>query len=113
MTSFGFRLKEERQRLALRQADFAQKASVSVSTQRLYEHDRRTPRAIYLANITRIGVDVLYVLTGRKTLLVDMNPLQARRLIDGKILNSEVLDEQADEEVYFKLVKRDRDSHQY
>ncbi|HEX8622240.1 MAG TPA: helix-turn-helix transcriptional regulator [Allosphingosinicella sp.] len=65
--SFGARLKEERRRLGFRQAEFAALAGTDVPKQSLYENDRRQLRAGYLARLEPIGVDLLYVLTGRRS----------------------------------------------
>ena len=64
---FGARLKEERKRLGLRQAEFAALVGSDVPKQSLYENDRRELRAAYLSRIAAAGVDVLYVLTGRRS----------------------------------------------
>jgi transcriptional regulator with XRE-family HTH domain len=63
---FGSRLAEERKRLGLRQAAFAQLVGTDVPRQSLYENDRRELRADYLGRIAAAGVDVLYILTGRR-----------------------------------------------
>jgi transcriptional regulator with XRE-family HTH domain len=64
--SFGVRLAEERKRLGLKQAEFAQRVGTDVPKQSLYENDRRELRADYLARLAEAEVDVLYVLTGRR-----------------------------------------------
>ena len=64
--SFGRRLAEERKRLGLKQAEFAKRAGTDVPKQSLYENDRRELRADYLARLVEAGVDVVYVLTGRR-----------------------------------------------
>jgi transcriptional regulator with XRE-family HTH domain len=64
--SFGTRLAEERRRLGLKQAEFAKLAGTDVPKQSLYENDRRKLRAGYLARLAEAGVDVVYVLTGRR-----------------------------------------------
>ena len=64
--SFGARLAEERRRLGLKQAEFAASAGTDVPKQSLYENERRELRAEYLARLPDMGVDVLYVLTGRR-----------------------------------------------
>lgn len=64
---FGARLKEERRRLGLKQAEFASRVGTDVPKQSLYENDRRELRAAYLARLPEAGVDVLYVLTGRRS----------------------------------------------
>ncbi len=65
--TFGARLKEERKRLGLKQAEFAALVGTDVPKQSLYENGHRTLRAAYLARIEPAGVDLLYVLTGRRS----------------------------------------------
>ena len=65
--SFGARLKEERKRLGLKQAEFADLVGTDVPKQSLYENGHRSLRAGYLARIEPTGVDLLYVLTGRRS----------------------------------------------
>jgi len=64
--SFGTRLAEERRRLGLKQAEFAVLVGTNVPKQSLYENDKRELRAAYLARLPEAGVDVVYVLTGRR-----------------------------------------------
>ena len=65
--SFGARLREERKRLGLKQAEFAALVGTDVPKQSLYENDHRALRAGYLARLEPAGVDLLYVLTGRRS----------------------------------------------
>jgi transcriptional regulator with XRE-family HTH domain len=65
-SSFGTRLAEERRRLGLKQAEFAKLVGTGVPKQSLYENDRRGLRADYLARLAEAGVDIVYVLTGRR-----------------------------------------------
>jgi len=64
--SFGARLAEERRRLGLNQAEFAELVGTDVPRQSLYENDRRELRADYLARLADAHVDIVYVLTGRR-----------------------------------------------
>lgn len=64
---FGARLKEERIRLGFKQAEFAELVGTDVPKQSLYENDRRQLRARYLARLEPVGVDLLYVVTGRRS----------------------------------------------
>jgi transcriptional regulator with XRE-family HTH domain len=64
--SFGARLKEERKRLGLKQAEFAALVGTDVPKQSLYENDRRQLRARYLARLDAVGVDLLYLMTCRR-----------------------------------------------
>ncbi|OEC35688.1 Transcriptional regulator, contains XRE-family HTH domain [Pseudomonas cuatrocienegasensis] len=63
----GDRLKEERQRLGLNQSDFAALAGVAKNSQLNYEKGERSPDAAYLAAVAASGVDVLYIVTGKRT----------------------------------------------
>jgi transcriptional regulator with XRE-family HTH domain len=67
MTTFGTRLKEERRRLGLKQAEFAALVGTDVPKQSLYENDKRQLRAGYLSRLEPAGVDVAYVVTGRRS----------------------------------------------
>lgn len=58
------RLKEERGRLLMSQADFAEKAGVSRNTQVRYESGKTGPSTAYLETIKALGVDVDFVLFG-------------------------------------------------
>jgi len=65
--SFGKRLAEERKRLDMKQAEFAALVGTDVPKQSLYENDRRELRADYLARLAGADIDVVYVLTGRRS----------------------------------------------
>ena len=71
MSTYGTRLRQERLRLRLTQKLLAQAGGVSPHAQSCYERDITLPRAPYLAAITLQGVDVLYVITGRRSLQID------------------------------------------
>lgn len=60
----GERLKEERRRLGLSQADAAAQLSIAKKSQTNYELGHSSPNAEYLAAAAALGFDVLYVLTG-------------------------------------------------
>ncbi|WP_045601245.1 helix-turn-helix domain-containing protein [Burkholderia thailandensis] len=63
-SDIGARLKEERERLATSQTDFAALGGVSKRAQITYEKGESTPDAAYLNLVAREGVDVQYVITG-------------------------------------------------
>jgi transcriptional regulator with XRE-family HTH domain len=65
--TFGARLKEERRRLGCKQAEFAALVGTDVPKQSLYENNKRELRAAYLSRIAAAGVDVHYVITGRRS----------------------------------------------
>jgi len=81
MGSIGDRIREERERLSLSQADFAKAAGVHRRSQTNYELGKRSPDADYLAAIGGIGVDVFYVTMGLRY----SNEL-IRALANGRIL---------------------------
>ncbi len=64
--TIGERLKEERKRLGYNQTDFAALYGVSKKSQIEYEKDAFSPTAKQLAALVPYGVDILYVVTGRK-----------------------------------------------
>lgn len=66
LIGYGGRIKEERQRLKLTQADFAKLAGVSRQSQANYETEEREPGAAYLMNLYG-QVDVLYILSGQRS----------------------------------------------
>lgn len=62
--SISERLKEERNRLGLTQAELSLAGGVKPRSQVHYEAGERKPDAVYLAAVAVVGVDVQYVLTG-------------------------------------------------
>lgn len=64
MTSFGSRLKTERQRLGLTQVELADAGDVSKNTQLAYEADDNSPTAKYLMAVAEKGVDLQYLFSG-------------------------------------------------
>jgi transcriptional regulator with XRE-family HTH domain len=64
---FSERLLEERKRLGLSQEVMAAFGSVQKRAQIYYEQGERMPDARYLAGISSAGVDVLYLVTGKRT----------------------------------------------
>ena len=60
----GGRLKKERERVGLTVVAFAEATGVSKSTQIKYEAGETSPAASYLVRALRLGVDVMFVMTG-------------------------------------------------
>lgn len=81
MPNFEKRLKEERKRLGLKGGQLAQIGGVSAVSQSCYETGKQLPGATYLAAIAAAGVDVQYVLTGRRAAAPVLTP-QQKALID-------------------------------
>ncbi|MFF7708997.1 helix-turn-helix domain-containing protein [Pseudomonas sp. NPDC007930] len=67
MEVIGPRLREERERLAMTQRRFGEIGGVEPNAQGKYESGERHPKADYLQKVAEAGVDMLYVLTGRRT----------------------------------------------
>ncbi|WP_080290208.1 helix-turn-helix domain-containing protein [Pseudomonas syringae] len=65
MDGIGLRLRRERLRLRLSQRELGEAGGVEINTQGKYENAKRLPKADYLAAVSALGVDVLYVLTGQ------------------------------------------------
>lgn len=63
----GARLREERERFGLSQTEFAKLAGHSRSGQAGYERGDNMPGGLYLSILSKHGIDILYVLTGRRT----------------------------------------------
>lgn len=61
---FGLRIKEERERLGFSQAQFAAIGLVTTRSQQNYEISSRKPDIAYLQAISKVGVDVLYIING-------------------------------------------------
>lgn len=65
-SDIGSRLREERERLGLNQAELGTSGGVQKLAQLKYEKGDRAPDADYLEAVAAKGVDVLYVLTGKR-----------------------------------------------
>jgi transcriptional regulator with XRE-family HTH domain len=62
--TIGSRLKVQREKLGLSQAEVAEKAGITARSQRNYETGTRVPDAGYLIAVSRIGIDLVHVLHG-------------------------------------------------
>ncbi|MFT0531622.1 helix-turn-helix domain-containing protein [Castellaniella hirudinis] len=63
----GMRLREERERLGYAQPAFAEIAGSKKRTLIDWEKGVSSPTAVQLAELAKVGVDVLYVLTGKRS----------------------------------------------
>jgi transcriptional regulator with XRE-family HTH domain len=70
MNSFCGRLVEERKKRKLNQTKFGALGGVSKGAQINYESGERSPDVDYLAGLAAAGVDVAYLLTGKRSLHV-------------------------------------------
>lgn len=67
MSSIGERLKEERERLGFNQTAFGAVGGVQKQAQIKYEKGERSPDADYLAALSKVGADVLYIVTSQRS----------------------------------------------
>lgn len=67
MIEFSKRLREERERVGLSQAKFAEACGVGKTAQYTYERGERQPSYAYMEAAEKLGVDTLYVFTGTRT----------------------------------------------
>jgi transcriptional regulator with XRE-family HTH domain len=63
---FGLRLRQERQRLGLTQAEFAAKVNVNRVSQVFYEKGKNWPPKDYIESISALGVDLIFLLHGQR-----------------------------------------------
>ncbi|EIW3593161.1 TPA: helix-turn-helix domain-containing protein [Salmonella enterica] len=66
--SIGVRLKEERERLGLSQAAMGDIGGVKKWTQIKYEKGDSSPDSVYLALLSKFGLDIQYVVVGERSM---------------------------------------------
>ncbi|WP_225816227.1 helix-turn-helix domain-containing protein [Photorhabdus antumapuensis] len=88
--SLGERLKKERERLGFNQSDFAEIVGASRKSQIRWEKDESAPGADAISLWAKIGLDVLYLITG-----------QVQKSASTAYKNSEI-----DEELLGKIVHK-------
>lgn len=81
--TLGERLREERDRLGINQNELADIGGVKRNSQGNYERGRQNPDTAYLLAIAKVGVDVMYVLFGRRDNVVSTNTTA-----ENEVLNS-------------------------
>ena len=67
LMSLGMRLKLEREACSLTQSAVAAIGGIQPNAQLLYESGMRCPRADYLSRLSTTAIDVLFVVTGKRT----------------------------------------------
>jgi len=75
------RLKKERERLGLSQAEFAKRLGIHRNTLVRYENGTREPDSGFIVRAGDAGVDVGYMLSGRKSDAVSMHRLGTIRVL--------------------------------
>ncbi len=63
----GQRLKQERERLGVKIADFGRYGDWPVRTVSGWEAGRTTPKAEFFADVQELGLDIQYIITGRRS----------------------------------------------
>lgn len=62
--AIGFRLKQERERLSLSQAQVAKSLGIATRTQIAWEKGEQTPNALHLATLGTLGLDIQFIVSG-------------------------------------------------
>lgn len=81
MNDLGSRLKDTRKGMGLSQQEFGAIGGVEANAQGKYESGERIPRCDYLAALSKKGIDVLYILSGKKTPMANESLNEAERTI--------------------------------
>lgn len=88
-STFGERLRAERERLGFTQAELANLAGIHRNTQARYENANTHPTPLYLDAIRPLGADVEYVMTGQRARADDLDTrYRALRHLVGVILDA-------------------------
>ncbi|EHZ7707867.1 helix-turn-helix domain-containing protein [Salmonella enterica] len=82
MVGMGDRIREERKKLKLSQAEFAVSAGCSRNAQAIYERGESLPGSAYLVKLSEMGIDVQYILTGHRAPLADIST-EERALVEN------------------------------
>ncbi|MBI3727385.1 MAG: transcriptional regulator [Burkholderiales bacterium] len=86
MFGFGARLTEERQRIGLTQKALAAILEKTSMTQIKYESEETKPDLLYLVGLDKLGADIYYIVTGRRSANVvakdEMEVLDGYRALD-------------------------------
>lgn len=83
MNTFGSRFREERRRLGLLQQEIADATGLSMRAIGTYERGVRSPDAEVLIRLIDLGMDVYYVLTGKRiATTLDLDPMLRSLLND-------------------------------
>lgn len=78
--TIGARLKEERERLGFSQPNFSGLAGTTKKSQIDYEKDITQPKASYLEVIAKVGADIEYIVTGKRS--VGMLPTEEQLILE-------------------------------
>lgn len=73
----GFRMREERERLGLKQADYGRYGDWPVRTVSSWEAGKTSPKAEFFADVEALGLDLQYIITGKRSIAGRSGPVQA------------------------------------
>lgn len=90
--SIGKRLREERERLNLKQDQLHEITGVTRRTQSSYENDQTKPKGEFLQNIATFGFDVGYIITGVRAENVAHTPTEMGYLRHCRLLSTKGLE---------------------
>lgn len=99
MIQIGDRLKEERLALGLSQPQLAAVGLVKPNAQSHYESGKRMPKSDYLIEIGKVGIDLLYVVTGKRY----QSTLDGLTTVERQIIQLYRLLSVADQEIVVRI----------
>ncbi|WP_341519811.1 helix-turn-helix transcriptional regulator [Pseudomonas sp. G.S.17] len=102
MNSLHVRLRNERIRIGMPQYSFAAIGGVKPNAQVKYESGRRLPRGDYLAAIAGTGIDLLFILTGKRSVGLSQLVGHERTFI-ASYRNIDGVDKQLMDHLLFRL----------
>lgn len=73
----GIRLKQERERLSLSQAQVAKSLGIATRTQIAWEKGEQTPNALHLATLGALGLDIQFIVSGVQNISLSEPSLDA------------------------------------
>jgi transcriptional regulator with XRE-family HTH domain len=82
MSSIGERLKEERERLGLTLVAFAELSGSKKNTVIDWQKDASSPPLAKLSALEKIGLDIIYIITGNRQELPESIPADEQLLLD-------------------------------
>ena len=77
--SISHRIKEIRRKLNLSQKDFADKIGVDQARVSRWEKEKSLPSSVYLTEISRLGVNINWLLTGEGLMMQELPFLQGKK----------------------------------
>lgn len=95
MPAFSERLKAERARLRLSQAEMAEVGGVGLNSQSNYENGHRSPDAAYLERVAAHGVDITYLLTGVRAPVVVVEGKAEAQAVEETVMRAVTREEAA------------------